>query len=48
MQCLHPFNRWRIVYNGMLREISSLSEDDQYAEEDMKFIKFNFLLVEFH
>lgn len=44
-ECLVPYVTWRITYAGLLRRgvRSTLSSD--VAEEELEFVKFNFLFV---
>lgn len=47
MECLIPHNKWRITYSGWMRKkLSGASIPDK--NEDLHFVKFNFLYVKFH
>ncbi|XP_055390004.1 uncharacterized phosphotransferase YvkC-like [Condylostylus longicornis] len=44
-ECLEPFVRWRITYNGYLREKIRNEINDDIVESELKFIKFNFFFT---
>lgn len=44
-ECLVPYLNWRITYAGLLRRGVRSTWSSDVADEELEFVKFNFLFV---